>query len=159
MPASVAAAPKAARATPQALPAVPYCTARDLGIHFVLTQGGLGHVFSRFEFVNVTSRACRLQGYPGVSAYTRSGARIRLALTRDTSERPHLVILGPGRRTPFMFTTFDEGIGPWCQTSAVLRFIPPNSSAYEQIAHRQLICRRHKASAAPASVGPVGNPR
>jgi hypothetical protein len=51
------------------------------------------------EFTNVSDRACSLFGYPEVSAYADSPkARIAIggAAARDTSVRPHPVMLAPG---------------------------------------------------------------
>ena len=51
------------------------------------------------EFTNVSHRACRLYGYPQVSAYTDSqttGGQIGSAAIRDTSVRPEPVMLAPG---------------------------------------------------------------
>lgn len=46
------------------------------------------------EFTNVSSRACRLHGYPQVTAY--AGAPIGSAAVDDTSVRPQPVVLAPG---------------------------------------------------------------
>ncbi len=51
------------------------------------------------EFTNVSHRACRLFGYPEVSAYRDSlvtGGQIGSAALRDTSVRPKPVTLAPG---------------------------------------------------------------
>ena len=51
------------------------------------------------EFTNVSHRACRLYGYPQVSAYRDSpvtGGQIGSAAIRDTTVRPKPVTLAPG---------------------------------------------------------------
>ena|SRR5580704_2119671 len=51
------------------------------------------------EFTNVSHRACRLYGYPEVSAYTdhrATGGQIGSAAVRDTSVRPKPVMHMPG---------------------------------------------------------------
>jgi hypothetical protein len=51
------------------------------------------------EFTNVSHRACRLYGYPEVSAYRDSpvtGGQIGSAAVRDTTVRPKPVTLPPG---------------------------------------------------------------
>jgi hypothetical protein len=51
------------------------------------------------EFTNVSHRACRLYGYPEVSAYQDSpvtGSQIGSAAVRDTTVRPKPVMLAPG---------------------------------------------------------------
>jgi hypothetical protein len=51
------------------------------------------------EFTNVSHSACRLYGYPEVSAYRDSpvtGSQIGSAAVRDTTVRPKPVMLAPG---------------------------------------------------------------
>jgi hypothetical protein len=51
------------------------------------------------EFTNVSRRACRLYGYPEVSAYRDNpvaGGQIGSAAARDTTIRPKPVMLAPG---------------------------------------------------------------
>ena len=67
--------------------------------------GGPGmHTYYTLEFTNVSDRACRLYGYPEVSAFTDSRVsggqatrgQIGSAAIRDTSVRPQPVTLAPG---------------------------------------------------------------
>jgi len=63
-----------------------------------------GSTFYTLEFTNVSRRACRLYGYPEVSAYqdrpvageSEAGGRIGGPAVRDTSVRPRPVMLEPG---------------------------------------------------------------
>jgi Protein of unknown function (DUF4232) len=58
-----------------------------------------GGTYYTLEFTNVSARACRLEGYPQVSAYAGSqvrGTQIGSAAVRDTSVRPRPVVLAPG---------------------------------------------------------------
>ncbi len=55
------------------------------------------------EFTNVSTRSCRLYGYPGVSAYAdtqvargRAPVQVGGDAVRDTSVRPQSVMLAPG---------------------------------------------------------------
>jgi Protein of unknown function (DUF4232) len=117
------------------------CSATDLGIHYVNTQGATGRIAAEFSFINVTHHKCRLFGYPGASAFTASGARIRLHVARDALRPDHPVVLASQHSARFLFQTWDRAGGGPCRTSAILRFIPPGDRAYEQIRHRQLMCR------------------
>jgi hypothetical protein len=59
-----------------------------------------GGTYYALEFTNVSARVCSLYGYPEVSAYAGSqvgGAQVGSAAARDTSVRPHPVMLGPGQ--------------------------------------------------------------
>ena len=52
------------------------------------------------EFTNVSARACRLYGYPEVSAYAGqgpAGTQIGSVAVHDPSVRPELVTLAPGQ--------------------------------------------------------------
>jgi hypothetical protein len=62
------------------------------------TQGER-ETYYTLEFTNVSHRACRLYGYPEVSAYADSratGGQIGSTAIRDTSVRPQPVLLTPG---------------------------------------------------------------
>jgi hypothetical protein len=59
-----------------------------------------GGTYYTLEFTNVSGRACRLYGYPEVSAYAgqgTGGTQIGSAAARDTSVRPQSVTLAPGQ--------------------------------------------------------------
>jgi hypothetical protein len=59
-----------------------------------------GGTYYTLEFTNVSARACRLYGYPDVSAYAGQGAggtQIGSAAAHDTSVRPQPVMLAPGQ--------------------------------------------------------------
>jgi Protein of unknown function (DUF4232) len=59
-----------------------------------------GGTYYTLEFTNVSARACRLYGYPDVSAYAgqgTSGTQIGSAAAHDTSVRPQPVMLAPGQ--------------------------------------------------------------
>jgi hypothetical protein len=74
------------------------------GLEAWLGLGGAGMptapgTYYTLEFTNVSHRACRLYGYPGVSAYTdgrATGGQIGSAAVRDTAVRPKPVMLAPG---------------------------------------------------------------
>jgi Protein of unknown function (DUF4232) len=59
-----------------------------------------GGTYYTLEFTNVSARACRLYGYPEVSAYAgglAGGTQIGSAAAHDTSARPQPVTLAPGQ--------------------------------------------------------------
>lgn len=69
------------------------CTAP--GLDAWLGEGAAGPGMSyTLEFTNVSAHACRLYGYPEVSAY--AGSQIGSPAARDTSVRPRQVTLAPG---------------------------------------------------------------
>jgi len=115
------------------------CSPTDLGIHFVGTSGAAGSLFSAFEFINVSARACHLYGYPGMAAFARTGQRLALSLRRDPTHAPHNVLLAPRRGSEFTVRTLSNAAGP-CVTAGRLRFTPPNDYSSLEIAHRLSIC-------------------
>jgi hypothetical protein len=66
-----------------------------------------GATFYTLEFTNVSHRACRLYGYPEVSAYVAS--QIGTAASRDTSVRPQPVTLEPGATAHSVLRVADTG--------------------------------------------------
>jgi hypothetical protein len=59
-----------------------------------------GGTYYTLEFTNVSARACRLYGYPEVSAFAGDqigGTQVGSAAAHDTSVRPRPVTLAPGQ--------------------------------------------------------------
>ena len=117
---------------------MPYCAAKDLGIHLEATRGAAGSEYRDFGFVNVTSHRCRLYGYPGVSGVTAGGAVVDFKVGHRASQPKRTVILAPGSLASFSVATAE--VGPSCRTITKLRFIPPNDYRHEQIRLRQRVC-------------------
>jgi uncharacterized protein DUF4232 len=69
--------------------------------------GTQGATLYTLEFTNVSHRACRLDGYPEVSAYVASQASS--AAIRDTSVRPQPVTLEPGATAHSVLRVTDTG--------------------------------------------------
>jgi uncharacterized protein DUF4232 len=66
-----------------------------------------GTTLYTLEFTNVSDRACRLYGYPEVSAYVAS--QTGSAAIRDTSVRPRPVTLEPGATAHSVLRVADTG--------------------------------------------------
>jgi Protein of unknown function (DUF4232) len=66
-----------------------------------------GATLYTLEFTNVSRRACRLYGYPEVSAYVAS--QIGSEAVRDTSVRPRPVTLEPGATAHSVLRVADVG--------------------------------------------------
>ena len=111
---------------------VPYCAAKDLGIHLEKTSGAAGSEYRDFGFVNVSSHACELHGYPGVSAVTISGSVFDFRVTHRANQPEHTVVIAPGADASFSLAV--RQVSSPCRRFTRLRFIPPNDRQYEQIA-------------------------
>ncbi|HZE16520.1 MAG TPA: DUF4232 domain-containing protein, partial [Mycobacterium sp.] len=129
----------------------PYCTAKDLGIHSEKQTGAAGSEYRDFGFVNVTSHACRLYGYPGVSAVTSAGAVLNFQVAHRTSQPERTVILAPGAKASFSLAI--RQVTSPCRTIIALRFIPPGDRHYEQIAVRLRACG-NRVSVSPVESQP-----
>jgi len=89
--ACLAAVPAVAVTAAQA--AVPRCTVPQLRGALKNLQAGAGNRFGTLVLRNVSSRPCRLFGYPGALLRSRSGRAIPTDVVRDRSVRPVTVVL------------------------------------------------------------------
>jgi Protein of unknown function (DUF4232) len=129
-----------------------------LGLGTSPAPGGVGRErYYTLEFTNVSHRACRLYGYPQVSAYTGlrpAVGQIGGAAIRDTAVRPRPVMLAPGA-TAHSVLQVAGGAEPGCaRTTAVeLRITLPRQGRSAFVAVHIPVCvARGKA---PLSVQPI----
>lgn len=128
-----AIAPAAATAPAPIAAAAPPCTTSGLVI-WLDTQGNgaAGSIFYTLEFTNLSSRACTLQGYAGVSAVNLTGHALGSAAGRDHTITPRLVTLAGGASAKAVLRIVEAGNFPpsACRqvTAAGLRVYPPNST-------------------------------
>jgi hypothetical protein len=123
---TLAAAPAAA--------GVPACATAHLVVWLDTAEGGAaaGTAYHPLTFTNLGESACRLVGYPGVSAVGLTGRQIGRAARRDPTVKPRPVVLAPGASAVAAL-----GIGTavnhpasTCRpvTAAGLRVYPPNQT-------------------------------
>ena len=101
---ALAAGGAAVVAPPASASRAPACFAPHLRMVRAGTEGALSHRYVKFRITNTGRDACRLYGYPEVSAYRDSpeagehvaGGQIGGPAVRDTSVRPRPVMLEPG---------------------------------------------------------------
>lgn len=125
------------------------CTPTDLGIRLGPSSGAAGTEYVQYDFVNVTSHACTLMGYPGVSLVLTDGHVDDITNNRDPGDKSHLVTVPAGGDAAFTVGFVSSAAHP-CVNATHLRFIPPNDYAYEQIADKVQACGRF------VDVTPVG---
>lgn len=121
---------------------------------------------SRLSFHNTSTRACTLEGYPGVSYVDASGHQIGAAAQRDTSlgYGPRAVTLSSGASAIALFQvkTAVPQARPSCRSTSAsgLRVYPPGNTAsivvHPQASHKPLTCAN--PAIATASIGPVMAP-
>jgi Domain of unknown function (DUF4232) len=118
-----------ATATIPAAAAAPRCSSSALAVWLGLGEGGgtAGTVFYPLELTNISSRSCRLRGFPGVSAW--NGHQLGSAARRDRADPVQTVTLANGGTAHALvgFTNVGNFSSSSCRprTAAALKVFPP----------------------------------
>jgi hypothetical protein len=124
----------------------PPCATSHLAVWIGVGGGGgaAGSTYYPMEFTNVSSRACHLYGFPGVSA-SYAGRQAGSAATRDRSVAEHTVVLAPGASAHTVLRITDVANFPAsaCRpvTASGLTVYPPGQFASAAIPFRFGACR------------------
>jgi hypothetical protein len=108
------------------------------------SEGYAGGVDLVINFINTSTAACTLYGYPGVSLVSSSHAQIGLAAKRTTTTPVRLVTLTPGATASAQLQIADAlnfpsaTCGPAQATD--LRIYPPNQTAAVFLPNRSQAC-------------------
>ncbi len=142
--ATILLATAAATARPGAA-SIGRCSTADLAISVTGRGGGTaGSDYFHIEFRNDSRQACRISGYPGVSAVDAHARRIGLAAGREVTGRPAAVTLGLGRRTSAILHATDVGVLPpsSCRqaTPSALRIYPPDDTTSKLVPFHYPVC-------------------
>ena len=135
----------------------PRCASSGLEVWLGLGEGGgtAGSTFYPLELSNVSSHACHLSGFPGVSAYR--GHQLGAPAQRDHSHPAQTVNLARGDTAHAILRITDVGnIAPSkCKpvTAAELKVFPPNERAARFVPFSFRACSR--PGTVFLSVGPV----
>jgi Protein of unknown function (DUF4232) len=127
--------------------ATPSCSSSGLVV-WLNTQGNgaAGSTFYRLEFTNLSTRACTLGGYPGVSAVSIGGRQLGRAASRDHSRAPRTVRIARGATATALLRIVNVGNFPRsaCRpvTAAGLRVYPPNQGAAKAVPFPFRACSR-----------------
>ncbi|MEV0748843.1 DUF4232 domain-containing protein (plasmid) [Streptomyces sp. NBC_00184] len=117
-----------ADSTPTAASGARRCTAAGLTMRLGRADAGAGQIHYLLTFVNKSTTACALRGFPGVSLIKRDGSAIGVPAEREGAARGQTVI-GPGRTAEVTLHTLNQGIngsGCWSRPD-YLRVYPPGS--------------------------------
>ncbi len=146
-PAAVLAATISLAAPAAAAASAPGCASTGLVV-WLDTQGNgaAGSVYYKLQFTNLSSHACTLRGYPGVSAVDLSGHQLGSAASRDNARKPRLVTLAHGATATAVLRIVEAGNFPsaTCHqvTAAGLRVYPPNRATSKVIPFPFAACSR-----------------
>jgi hypothetical protein len=126
------AAAMAAPAHPAATAAAPACTTSRLRVWLGIPgDSAAGHTAYQLEMSNISGRACRLLGFPGVSAVAAGGAQLGTPAARDHADPTRLVTLGRGATAHVFLLITDVAFFPpaACHPANAigLKVFPPNT--------------------------------
>lgn len=111
------------------------CTAHDLALSFIGSQGAAGHVELGFAVKNITSAPCHTFGYPGIQFLDRDGRDLTTIPHHTTSDyfghAPEAELtIAPGSSASFRLGVTTGAVpGSVCTTAHGLRVIPPDDTA------------------------------
>lgn len=137
-----------ARATPSAQAQTPAKCATSGLVVWLDTNGdgAAGSTFFHLNFTNLSSRACTLVGYPGVSAVDLAGHQLGSAADRNPSQAVRVVSLARGASVTAVLRIAAAANFPSSQcrrvTAAGLRVFPPNQTASKLIPFPFQACSR-----------------
>jgi len=111
----------------------PGCATQSLQVKAGIAQGALGSTYQVIDFTNISSTACTLFGYPGVSLTAGSPpVQVGAAATRSTVAPASLVTLEPGQTANALLRitqalNYSAGTCSPTPTTA-LQIYPPNQT-------------------------------
>jgi len=113
----------------------PKCTASELGVWLAVnhSQGAAGTDYLPLEFTNLSTHACTLEGYPGVSALASNGSQLGDAAEHISYLKEATVKLAADQSAFALFAYRDAGVGS-CASKDVrdaynLRVYAPGSTS------------------------------
>jgi hypothetical protein len=137
--AAFTSAPTAAAATATPASAAHRCVASELRVSVTKGSAGAGSIYYTVRFANISSSACTLDGYPGVSAAKhRGGPRVGKAASRDHGVQPRLVTIASGATAHAYLKVANPGnLSPACHpTDGHWVKVYPPGQVHPQFAHR-----------------------
>jgi hypothetical protein len=105
------------------------CRRDQLGVRSNGTEGTAGTIHGAWVFTNLSGTACRLEGYPDLQLYGRSGRQIRTIVRRNLPPAPRVVNLAPGASATF-FSSYSDvpSTARGCAMSHVMQVTAPNAT-------------------------------
>lgn len=125
------------------------CATTNLTVSLGAGQGAAGSTYYPLHFVNKSSSACTMTGYPGVSFVAPgNGHQVGAAATRSTDAAPTVTLAPGGEGTATVQIASYQDFGPAaCGATAVsgLRIYPPanTAAAYVPLPGSQQACAKN----------------
>jgi hypothetical protein len=145
---TVTASPQAPAGSPGTATGAPApCPTRSLGLKLGLSQGAAGSVYQVLDFTNISSVACTLYGYPGVSlAGGQPVAQVGLAADENPTPPRELVTLAPGAVANSLLRIVDAQNYPASKCGPVttkwLQVYPPNQTTPILLSYKTTGCSK-----------------
>jgi Protein of unknown function (DUF4232) len=139
--------PGTATGTPAAPGGPAPCPTRSLGLKPGLSQGAAGSVYQVLDFTNISSVACTLYGYPGVSlADGHPVTQVGLAASEDPTTPRKLVTLAPGQVANALLRIVDALNFPASRCGPVktqwIQVYPPNQTTPIFLGYKTTACSK-----------------
>lgn len=129
-----------------AAPVIRECTSGQVAVWVSVDegQGAAGSFYFPLEFTNISSRACYLVGYPGVSATGSGGGQLGSAAGRDATVPSKIVTVAPGGTAHAVLRVADVLNFPTsvCKpaTASQLKVFPPDQKTARHAFFDLLVC-------------------
>jgi len=136
----------------------PPCTASDLGLTFLGSNGATGNVVLYLELRNSGTVPCHTYGYPGVEFLAADGSGINTVTTRTIHDilgnTPETAIeLAPNERSTFRMVVAVNGPESICTNATGLQVIAPNDTQTMRVAFPNPILQCGKTTVSPLEPG------
>jgi hypothetical protein len=123
----------------------PACTNGNLAVwvNIGASSGAAGTIYAPLEFTNTSSHACRLDGYPGVSATDDAGKQLGDAATKDPIFPARSVTIPAGGTAHVLFGYVEAEVttsGCKTATAAFLKVYPPNQKGSDMTFYPLAVC-------------------
>jgi hypothetical protein len=137
------------------------CTTAGLRVWLgVPGDGTAGPVYFELELSNISSSACTMYGYPGVSAVGLGGKQLGTPARRNAIDPARLITLGKGATAHVLLGITDPGFfspAACPRASAIgLRVYPPNDTASATVDFPFAACGKKGPSFLSVSVARAG---
>lgn len=160
IPPAVTSPPTAATSPATSTPPGRPCTVPDLSVSLTAPLGSAGAFHYQLVFKSISSSACTMFGFPGVSFLDSNGRQIGPPAKEASTAARQRVTLAPGADGYATLDVTDPGIPPCAgpETVARIRVYPPGSyvaTSAAPVAGMQVCTSPNTPSYTATKVGPV----
>jgi hypothetical protein len=150
---TTAPAPSTAAQAGSTASAAARCRVGQLAVHQTEQQGAAGSIHLDYAFTNTSSKACTLDGYPGLGLLDAHGRPLPTHVLRQPSVvvpavAERRVTLAPGRRAWF-YAGYSDVSPTACIVASRLEVTPPDAYGHLTIPTRMAPCGGGRINVSP----------